>query len=92
MIAGFHQDGPRTVDIRAGTGAGIDVVNAHEREPRRRLRGMREARTLAASRRLDVSRAVTHSFPLDEVGEAFEAARSPRARLPEGAGDVRVSP
>src|SRR4051794_35906007 len=35
VIAGFHQDGPRTVDMQSWNWRGIDVVNAHERDPHR---------------------------------------------------------
>ena len=73
-IAGFHQDGPRTVDLQSWNWRGIDVVNAHERDPRRSLAGMREAVRLAASGELDVSALVTHTFGLDEVERAFAAA------------------
>jgi threonine dehydrogenase-like Zn-dependent dehydrogenase len=34
VLAGFHQDGPRTVDMQSWNWRGIDVVNAHERDPR----------------------------------------------------------
>jgi len=73
-IAGFHQDGPRTVDLQSWNWRGIDVVNAHERDPRRSLAGMREAVRLAASGELDVSALITHTFGLDEVERAFAAA------------------
>jgi threonine dehydrogenase-like Zn-dependent dehydrogenase len=74
VIAGFHQDGLRTVDLQSWNWRGIDVVNAHEREPQRSVEGMREAVRLAADGALDVERLVTHVFPLERLGEAFEAA------------------
>jgi NADPH:quinone reductase len=73
-IAGFHQDGPRTVDMQSWNWRGIDVVNAHERDPGRYVEGVREAVRLAAAGELDVSALVTHRFDLDEVDAAFEAA------------------
>lgn len=81
-IAGFHQDGPRTVDLQSWNWRGIDVVNAHERDPRVYVEGMREAVRLAASGELDVSNLVTHRFELDELEAAFTAAsRRPRGFL-----------
>jgi threonine dehydrogenase-like Zn-dependent dehydrogenase len=76
VIAGFHQDGPRQVDLQSWNWRGIDVVNAHERDPRVYVEGMREAARLAADGVLDVERLVTHRFPLAALGEAFEAART----------------
>ena len=43
VIAGFHQDGPRTVDLQLWNWRGIDVVNAHERAPAVALDGIRQA-------------------------------------------------
>lgn len=76
VIAGFHQDGPRTVDLQSWNWRGLDVVNAHEREPARYVEGMREAARLAAAGVLDVEPLVTHRFPLARLADAFEAART----------------
>jgi NADPH2:quinone reductase len=74
VVAGFHQDGPRTVDMQSWNWRGIDVVNAHERDPRVVIEGMREAVRLAASGVLDVASLVSQGFFLDELDAAFEAA------------------
>ncbi len=42
VIAGYHQDGPRQVDMQLWNWRGIDVVNAHERDPARYVEGMRQ--------------------------------------------------
>jgi threonine dehydrogenase-like Zn-dependent dehydrogenase len=76
VIAGFHQDGPRTVDLQSWNWRGLDVVNAHERDPSRYVEGMREAVRLAAAGVLDVERLVTHRFPLARLADAFELART----------------
>jgi threonine dehydrogenase-like Zn-dependent dehydrogenase len=76
VLAGFHQDGPRQVDLQSWNWRGLDVVNAHERDPRVYVEGMREAVRLAAEGVLDVERLVTHRFPLARTAEAFEAASS----------------
>ncbi|MFL5926970.1 MAG: L-iditol 2-dehydrogenase [Gaiellaceae bacterium] len=72
VIAGFHQDGPRTVDLQSWNWRGIDVVNAHERDERFVVDAMREA----ARGIFDVKRLVTHELPLARIGEAFELART----------------
>jgi threonine dehydrogenase-like Zn-dependent dehydrogenase len=74
VIAGFHQDGLRTIDLQSWNWRGIDVINAHERDPLVVVEGMRQAAELAAAARLDVSALVTHVYPLAALGEAFQAA------------------
>ncbi|HEY0414777.1 MAG TPA: zinc-binding dehydrogenase [Gaiellaceae bacterium] len=76
VVAGFHQDGPRSVDMQSWNWRGIDVVNAHERDPRAYVRGLREAVELARSGRLDVEALVTHRLPLERLDEALELARA----------------
>jgi NADPH:quinone reductase len=80
VIAGFHQDGPRQVDLQSWNWRGIDVVNAHERDPVRYLDGIRVAARCVADGRLDPDPLYTHRFPLSAVGEALETASS----RPEG--------
>jgi len=76
VIAGFHQDGPRTVDMQSWNWRGIDVVNAHERDARAYVRGLREAVELACTGALDVEALVTHRLPLERLADAFELART----------------
>ena len=75
VVAGYHQDGPRQVNMQMWNWKGIDVVNAHERDPAVALRGLREAVEAVASGRLDPRPLYTHRYRLDEVGEAIEATR-----------------
>jgi len=76
VIAGYHQDGPRTVDLRSWNWRGLDVVNAHERDPLAVIAAIEEAARLAAAGILDLAALATHRFPLERLGEAFEAART----------------
>ena len=80
VIAGFHQDGPRTIDLQSWNWRGLEVVNAHERDPHAYVRGLRAAVDAACSGRIDVAPLVTHELPLERVGDAFELLR----RRPEG--------
>ncbi|HEX8555607.1 MAG TPA: zinc-binding dehydrogenase [Sphingomonas sp.] len=75
VIAGYHQDGPRQVNMQDWNWKGIDVANAHEREPAVQMRGLREAIDAVASGRIDPSVLYTHRYPLARVGEAIEATR-----------------
>ncbi|WP_428377272.1 MDR/zinc-dependent alcohol dehydrogenase-like family protein [Lichenicoccus sp.] len=75
VVAGYHQDGPRQVNMQLWNWRGLDVVNAHERDPAVYLRGVREAALAAARGRLDPSPLYTHRYPLERLGEALDAAR-----------------
>jgi threonine dehydrogenase-like Zn-dependent dehydrogenase len=75
VIAGYHQDGPRSVDVQSWNWRGIEVVNAHERSQARQVAGIAGAARLAAVGVLDVERLCTHVYPADRLGDAFEAAR-----------------
>ena len=54
---------------------GFDVINAHERDPKIYVQGMREAVEAVASGRLDPSSLFTHTYPLDRLGAALDATR-----------------
>jgi NADPH2:quinone reductase len=76
VIAGYHQDGERRVDIQKWNWRGIDVVNAHEREPAAYRRGMQEAIDLLVRGELDTAALFTHRFPLEDASAAFEMLES----------------
>jgi threonine dehydrogenase-like Zn-dependent dehydrogenase len=71
IIAGFHQDGLRQVNIQLWNWRGLDVINAHERDPRMYVKGMREAVDAVMSGRMDPSFLYTHTFSPEEMNEAF---------------------
>ncbi|WP_377298087.1 zinc-binding dehydrogenase [Rhizobium sp. SGZ-381] len=75
IIAGYHQDGPRQVNMQQWNWRGLDVINAHERDPKIYLKGMREAVAAVAEGRLDPSPLYTHNYPLEGLGEALNATR-----------------
>ncbi len=75
VVAGYHQDGPRQINMQLWNWRGIDVINAHERDPAVYMRGMRLAVDAVASGRLDPAPLYTHRFPLERLGEALDATR-----------------
>jgi threonine dehydrogenase-like Zn-dependent dehydrogenase len=75
VVAGYHQDGKREVNMQMWNWRGIDVINAHERDPRAYVQGIREAVHLMASGVLDPAPLFTHCLPLDRLGEALELTR-----------------
>ena len=75
IVAGYHQDGPRQVNMQDWNWKGIDVVNAHERDPAVQMRGLREAIDAVASGRFDPTPLYTHRYPLERLDAALDATR-----------------
>lgn len=75
VIAGYHQDGPRQVNMQLWNWRGFDVINAHERDPAVSVEGMRQAVELIESEVIDPRMLVTHRYPLDRLAEALDATR-----------------
>ena len=75
IVAGYHQDGPRQVNMWLWNWRGLDVINAHERDPKAYIQGIREAVDAVASGRLDPSELYTHRYRLDQLDEALNATR-----------------
>lgn len=71
IVAGYHQDGPRTVNMQLWNWNGIDVINAHERDPAVYRSGMEEGVRLLAAGEIDLEPLITHTFPLADIGQAF---------------------
>jgi threonine dehydrogenase-like Zn-dependent dehydrogenase len=80
VIAGYHQDGPRQVNMQLWNWRGLDVINAHERDPQVYVTGMREAIAAVEAGVLDPRPLYTHTFKLAELPQAFKALE----RSPEG--------
>ncbi len=76
IIAGYHQDGMRAVNVQLWNWRGLDVINAHERDPKIYLQGMREAVDAVLSGRLNPQPLYTHTFPLENIAEAFHTLQN----------------
>jgi len=75
VIAGYHQDGPRQVNMELWNWRGFDVVNAHERDPSVSILGMCEAVGAIKSGLIDPKLLITHRYPLERLGDALDATR-----------------
>lgn len=71
IIVGYHQDGRRSVDMQLWNWRGLDVINAHERDPAAYVVGLRGALGAVRAGRLDPSRLLTHAFALDDLQSAY---------------------
>ncbi len=72
IIAGFHQDGMRQVNIQNWNWKGIDVINAHERDPRVYISGMQLAVEAVANGILNPGLLYTHHYEFGQLNQAFE--------------------
>lgn len=80
IIAGYHQDGPRQVNVQLWNWRGLDVVNAHERDASVYLEGIQAAIQAITNGLIDPSPLVTHRYPLEDLAQALDAT----ADRPEG--------
>lgn len=80
IIAGYHQDGPRQVDMQQWNWRGIDVINAHERSIARYVSGIERAIEAVLDGRMDPFPLFTHEVALDALADGFELTRT----RPEG--------
>jgi threonine dehydrogenase-like Zn-dependent dehydrogenase len=76
VIGGFHQDGPRQIDMFLWNWRGLDVINAHERAPAAYVAGIAAAVDAIGSAQLDPAPLYTHRVPLARAGEAYELLRT----------------
>lgn len=80
IVAGFHQDGMRKINMQLLNWRGIDMINAHERNSQQYLVGIRNAIKAIREKRIDPFPLFTHSFLLKNVEKAFTYL----AERPEG--------
>lgn len=70
-IVGYHQGGPRSVDMKMWNWKAIDVVNAHVRRRDDLLESMRIGLELERAGKIDLGSLVTHRYGLEGVDQAF---------------------
>ncbi|MEM2088296.1 MAG: L-iditol 2-dehydrogenase, partial [Thermoproteota archaeon] len=72
--------GRRSVDMASWNWKGLDIVSAHERDPKIYVEGMRAGITLLSKGRLKMNGLITHLYPLDRINDAFMDATEHRPR------------
>lgn len=80
IIAGFHQDGLRQVNVQLWNWRGLDIINAHERDGQQYIYGIRKALEAVKNGELDPLPLFTHKYEFKEIETAFKA----HASSPEG--------
>lgn len=73
IIAGYHQDGLRAVNMQLWNWRGLDVINAHERDPKAYTHGIQAAVEAVISKQIDPSPLFTHSVSLENIRDGFRA-------------------
>jgi 2-desacetyl-2-hydroxyethyl bacteriochlorophyllide A dehydrogenase len=71
IIAGYHQDGLRNINLQKWNWKGIDVINAHERDQSVYIQGLREAVKKTEEGILKPHELITHFFELEDINRAF---------------------
>lgn len=80
VVAGYHQDGPRQINMQMWNWRGLDVINAHERDIHNYTKGIRRAIQAILAGRLDPWSLITHEYPLEQLDKALNDTRD----RPEG--------
>ena len=80
IIAGYHQDGLRNVNLQKWNWKAIDVINAHERDPNKYREGMIAAVEAVKEGLVKPRELLTHEFSFEQLSEALELLRE----CPEG--------
>ncbi len=73
IVAGYHQDGARQVNMQLWNWRGIDVINAHERRTERYVHGIQSAIEAIESKILSPESLYTHRYSLEGLGDALDA-------------------
>jgi threonine dehydrogenase-like Zn-dependent dehydrogenase len=71
IVAGFHQDGMRQVNMQLWNWRGLTVLNAHWRDPADYIQGIRMAVDAVASGALDPQPLFTHRYALADLDQAL---------------------
>ncbi len=71
IIAGYHQDGIRNINLQQWNWKALDVINAHERDPLIYISGLKEAIKLAEKGILRPENLITHHFDFRDINKAF---------------------
>ena len=72
IVAGFHQDGMRSLNVQMLNWRGIDMISAHERDDRQYIKGIENAVEAVRDGKMDPFPLFTHTFPLEKMEDAYQ--------------------
>lgn len=76
IIAGYHQDGIRQINMQQWNWKGIDVINAHERDNKQYVNGMKDAVDALLQKKINPQFLYTHIIPIEQIKDAFELQKN----------------
>lgn len=71
-IVGYHQGGPRCVDLQMLNWKAVEIINAHEKRIDHTMRCMKIGLDLVAKGQLEVEKLMTHYYGMHTIDAAFE--------------------
>ena len=80
IIAGYHQDGMRNINLQKWNWKAIDVINAHERDAAKSRQGVIAAVEAVREGLIKPEELLSHAFDFEQIAEALELLRE----CPEG--------
>ena len=80
IIAGYHQDGLRNINLQKWNWKAIDVINAHERDAAKIRQGVIAAIDAVREGLIKPEELLSHEFTFEQMSEAMELLRE----CPEG--------
>ncbi len=80
VVVGYHQGGIRTVNMQMLNWRGIDMINAHERDPKEYIKGIKSAIAAIEEKRINPFELFTHRFPLQDLAQGLNYLK----KRPEG--------
>lgn len=75
VIAGYHRDGLRQINLQMWHQRGLEVINAHPHNQQAMVEGLQLAVEAATSGKLNPAQICTHIFGLSELGDALAMTR-----------------
>ncbi len=72
IVAGFHQDGMRSINMQLLNWRGIDMISAHSRDPKTYIKGIKKAIKAIQKNEFNPFQLLTHKFSLEELEKGFQ--------------------
>ena len=72
VVAGYHQDGMRQVNMQMLNWRGIDMISAHERDVKQYVSGIEKAIEAVQTGKMNPFPLFTHAFSLEDIDSAFK--------------------
>lgn len=72
VVAGFHQDGMRSVNMQLLNWRGIDLISAHERDSEVYIAGIKKAIAAIQDGRINPTELFTHTFSLADLDKGLD--------------------